>query len=132
MTKQKLIYLACPYTHREKKVREQRFQIANRVAAEMMKRGLYVFSPISHTHPIAMAGDLPKDWEYWKEYDELMLSMCSMLLVITIKGWKESVGVQAEIKIAKEFGIPVVIWPSDAFYSSKSFEHKKWIRNGKC
>ena len=34
-----------------------------------------------------------------------------MLMVLMLDGWVESVGVQAEIKIAKELGIPVQYIP---------------------
>lgn len=113
--KQKLIYLACPYTHKDPTIREHRFEIANAVAAKLMASGLFVFSPISHTHPIACAGELPKNWEFWKGYDEIMLSKCDVFLVINIPGWKESVGVQAEIALANEYGIPVIMWPEECF-----------------
>jgi len=73
----------------------------------MMRRGEHVFSPISHTHPIALAGDLPKDWEFWQAYDRAMLRACGKLAVLMQDGWQESVGVQAEIAIARELGLPV-------------------------
>lgn len=101
-----LIYLACPYSHPEPKIKEKRFLDVNRVAATLMKDGYYVFSPISHTHPIAAFG-LPEHWEFWKGYDEAMIKNCKAVLVVKMDGWETSTGVQAEIKIAKELGIPV-------------------------
>jgi len=77
------------------------------VAGDMMRRGEHVFSPISHTHPIALAGDLPKGWEFWQAYDRAMLRACGKLAVLMQDGWQESVGVQAEIAIAREMGLPV-------------------------
>ncbi len=102
-----LEYLACPYTHELKSVREFRFQMVNKVAGILMSRGHKIFSPISHTHPIAEVCDLPGDWEYWQEYDRAFISCCSKLYVLMLPGWKESTGVQAEIKIAEEMGVPV-------------------------
>jgi hypothetical protein len=102
-----LVYLATPYNHPDAEVRERRFREVNRVAGEMMRRGEHVFSPISHTHPIALAGDLPKGWEFWQAYDRAMLRVCVKLTVLMQDGWKESVGVQAEIAIAQEMGLPV-------------------------
>ena len=72
-----------------------------------MQQGIHVFSPISHTHPIAEAGDLPKDWQFWKEYDLTFMQICRMLVVIKLDGWQESVGVQAEIQYANDLGIPI-------------------------
>ncbi len=72
-----------------------------------MLRGIHVFSPISHTHPIACVGDLPKSWEFWEAYDRVILAACCKVMVLMLDGWKESVGVQTEIKIAQELGLPV-------------------------
>ena len=97
-----MIYLAVPYSHDNPKVREVRFEAANRAAAILIQKGHHVFSPISHTHPIALCGDLPKGWEYWEEYDRIMLGACDTLAILRLDGWRESTGVQAEIKIASE------------------------------
>jgi Domain of unknown function (DUF1937) len=103
----KLVYLAVPYTHPDLVVREGRFNAVNRHAALLMKQGLHVISPISHSHPIALAGGLPTDWQFWEAYDRAILETCSKLIVLKLDGWEESVGVQAEIRIAKKLGIPI-------------------------
>ena len=104
-----LVYLACPYTHKERYVRVARWIAVNHVAAKMMESGLYVFSPISHTHPIAEASDgkLPVGWDYWEKFDRQYLSVVKKIVVLCIDGWKESTGVQAEIKIGEEMGVLV-------------------------
>jgi len=102
-----LVYLAIPYSHPDAEVREHRFREVNRVAGDLMRRGEHVFSPISHTHPIALSGDLPKDWEFWQAYGRAMLRACGKLSVLMQDGWQDSVGVQAEIAIAREMGLPV-------------------------
>lgn len=107
MNKGELIYLACPYSHEDKMVMEERFKAVNKLAASLMGEGYYIFSPISHTHPIAIEGALPRGWEYWEGYDRTIIKACKGLCVFKLNGWKESVGVQAEIKIAQELGIPV-------------------------
>lgn len=107
MIKGKLIYLASPYSHPDPAVRLARFQAACKAAAAMMFEGLFVFSPIAHTHPIALAGELPLGFDFYAAYDELMISRCDELYVLTIDGWLESVGVTAEIEIAKRLGLPI-------------------------
>lgn len=102
-----LIYLACPYTHKNREVMIQRFEAVNKVAARLMAEGKYVFSPISHTHPIAEAGSLPRDWEYWEGYDRRVLKCCDRIIVACLPGWTESTGVKAEMKIGQEMGIPI-------------------------
>lgn len=102
-----MIYLATPYNHTDPAIRVARFDAVNKVAAELMRDGLHVFSPISHSHPIALVGDLPKGWEYWAVYDRTMLGICDALVVLMLDGWMESIGVNAEIAIAKEMGLPI-------------------------
>jgi len=104
----RLVYLACPYSHPDPAVRLERFNAANRAAARLMASGVYVFSPISHTHPIALAGDLPLGWDFWQGYDRAVLACCERLLVLMLDGWESSVGIRAEIALAQEMGIPVV------------------------
>ena len=105
-------YLACPYTHPDAFIREIRFKTVNQVAAELMREGRIIFSPISHTHPIALHG-LPKDWNYWQKYDLIFIRLCSKMIVLMLDGWQQSIGVQNEIKIAKEL--------------SKPIEYMKWL-----
>ena len=102
-----LIYLATPYSHSDPDVKQRRFDAVNRAAASLMRRGCHVYSPISHSHPIALAGDLPGDWEYWERYDREILRMCARVIVLRQDGWRESTGVTAEIEIAAELGLPV-------------------------
>lgn len=102
-----LVYLATPYSHDDAAVRQRRFEIVNGVAAELIGRGIHVYSPISHTHPIAIAGELPKGWDFWEACDRLILSACVKMIVLRQPGWKESVGVSAEIRMAKEMHLPI-------------------------
>lgn len=109
-----LIYLASPYSDPDPKVRKARWTNACRITGILMLDGNMMFSPIAYSHPIAVKIGLPVGWEYWSNFDRKMISHCSLLLVATIKGWRESVGVAAEIKIAGELGVPVkYICPSD-------------------
>lgn len=102
-----LVYLATPYSHDDPRVRLRRFEEVNKVAAELMCKGIHIYSPISHTHPIALAGDLPLDWEFWQKYDEALLKACCKVIVLKQEGWSLSTGVRAEIAIAQKMGIPV-------------------------
>ena len=102
-----LIYLAVPYSHPDPQVKQRRFDAVNKVAAKLMKDGNYIFSPISHTHPIALAGELPGDWQYWEGYDRTILEMCKKIIVLKLDGWEKSSGVNAEIKLAKELGLEI-------------------------
>lgn len=104
-----LIYLACPYSHPEHYMLVARHLLVNKVGARLMAAGHYIYSPISHTHPIAEAanGKLPRGWDFWEGYDRRMLSFCDRIAVLRLPGWETSTGVQAEIKIGQEMGIPI-------------------------
>jgi len=99
-------YLAIPYTDPDPEVMRQRFELASRTAAELMKRGLLIYSPISHSHPIAQYG-LPIDWEYWQHYDKEILSICDELIIIMADGWETSKGIKAELDMAFQKGMVV-------------------------
>lgn len=107
-TDKRLVYLAAPYTHPDKFTKVMRFHIINKVAAYLMSElGLFIFSPISHSHPIAEDGDIPTTWEFWRPYDEEILRCCGRMVVLTLPGWEESKGVQAEIELATKMGVSI-------------------------
>lgn len=99
-----MIYLACPYSHPDPSVREARFRAANGAAAWLMARGEIVFSPISHSHPIAQQCDLPKDFEFWRRQDEAMIALCDEVAVLVIDGVADSRGVMLETSYAIALG----------------------------
>lgn len=101
-----MIHLCTPYTSDDSAVRQNRFQAACRAAAELIRRGHVVFSPIAHSHAIAQHG-LPLDWDFWERQDRRLLAACDELWVLQLDGWGQSRGVQAEIAIARAAGKPV-------------------------
>src|SRR5882762_760617 len=103
----KLIYLASPYSHPDESVRESRFIAVCKATGEMMSHGLMILSPIAHTHPVAMHSALPLHFEFYAAYDELLISRCDELHVLMLDGWKESVGVTAELALAEKLNRPV-------------------------
>ena len=78
-----------------------------RVAAELVSAGHVVFSPIVHGHPLVRFG-LPTDWRFWQRHDREHLGRSKLLLVLALDGWQQSIGVQAEIGIARALALPVV------------------------
>lgn len=102
-----ITYLAVPYSHPDSKVKEDRFIKVNKVAARLMAQNHIIFSPISHSHPIAIEGKTNTDWSYWVNFDTAFLKCSKKLIVLKLEGWETSVGVAGELKIAKELGIPI-------------------------
>lgn len=102
-----MIYLATPYTHSDPNVIEERFQRVTKVAGKLLENGEVVFSPITHCHEIAKLHNLPTNWEWWMKIDREYLSKCKVLYILTLDGWENSKGVNAEIALAKEFGLDI-------------------------
>ena len=98
-----MIYLASPYSHSDPLVREARFDAACRATAELIHAGRSVFSPIVQGHPLIRFG-LPTDWAFWQRFDAEHIRCCDEVLVLQIDGWRESVGVRAEIELARAMG----------------------------
>jgi len=71
-----------------------------------MRVGHTIFAPICHSHPIARFG-LPTDWSFWERQDREHLARCDEVVVLLLDGWRESRGVQAEIRLAENLGKPV-------------------------
>jgi len=115
-----MIYLASPYSDPDPNVQERRFVEVCRAAGRLMAAGHLIFSPIAHTHPIACQGNLPKDYKFWRRYDEEMLQCASEIWILTLPGWRTSSGVAAEAHYAMTHDQPLrlvapdtlVIWPS--------------------
>ncbi len=101
-----LTYLASLYSHPDAAVREARFREACRCAAALMRQGYLVFSPIAHSHPMVEFG-LAGDYRFWEEFDGLMMAACSRMIVLTLDGYQDSIGVQAEVKAMRALGRPV-------------------------
>lgn len=105
-----ITYLAIPYTWNP----EKSFEIANKVAARLIIDGHVVFSPISHSHPIAvqMTPSAKTDYNLWMQQDLPVLSKCSEMVLVHIgeHGYKliaESRGCQSEINFAISNKIPI-------------------------
>jgi len=103
----KKVYLACPYSHEDEKVRKQRFKLANKWAGKLM--GDYiVFSPLSHSVPIAHNGRKNYlDHEFWMNQYLPFIGWCDEIHILCLPGWDKSRGIQEEVHIAQILGKPV-------------------------
>lgn len=104
-----IVYLACPYTHPDYGVREARFHSANRAAAQLIKQGRIVYSPITMTHPLdgELAGESTMGSDYWVNFDLAFMEACSEMVVLMADGWRESSGIKREIAYFEERGKPI-------------------------
>jgi hypothetical protein len=104
----RLCYLATPYTKYEGGI-DIAFAEAARIAALLLTTGVRVYSPIAHTHPLAISGYLePLDHSIWLPFDEAMMDAADCLIVAHMKGWDVSYGVKHEIEFFRREQKPVV------------------------
>lgn len=95
----RLVYLATPYS-KYKAGLYQAFEDAARLTARLMKAGVPVYSPITHSHPIAFHGDIdPRNHDIWLPFERRLMSVSDALCVAEMDGWRESFGISEEIKI---------------------------------
>jgi hypothetical protein len=106
----KLYYLASPYSSKDPMVVEDRYLQQQRIAAELIKQGYMLITPIEMCHNLAQNYDLPRGYEYWKERDRLLVSKCDGVIVCIMDGWKESIGVTDEIAYARSLGREVLYY----------------------
>jgi hypothetical protein len=107
LAKFSLVYLATPYTKYRDGI-DCAFRDSAALAAQLLKLGIKVYSPIAHCHPIALYGELnPLDHSVWIPFDEAMMTAADVLLVAQLDGWRESYGINHEIQFFKAAGKPV-------------------------
>lgn len=111
------VYLGIPYSDPDPKVRQERFELANRAAAYLFKSGLNVMSPISHSHPIALNMDNCNNSEFWCKVDSFWQKQCVRLYVVKAPGWEKSTGLKREIELARSIKQEIVyLNPEDYGY----------------
>ena len=62
------------------------------------------------THPIdiALAGETATlGSDYWVNFDEAFMDVCSEIMVLALEGWEQSGGVRREIDYFQKQGKPV-------------------------
>lgn len=106
-----MIYLAVPIADPDPAVVKYRVETATRIATALYEAGIPVFSSATHGYGFAsLANPLQpaKRWDYWSRIDlPILTRCCTLLAVIGLPGYEESVGVSAERREAAKLGIPV-------------------------
>jgi hypothetical protein len=102
-----LAYLATPYTKYPAGI-EAAFRDAASLAAELLRSGISVYSPIAHCHPLSVHGGIdPLDHSIWIPFDAAMMRAADVLIVAHMEGWQESYGVAHEIDVFTKAGKPI-------------------------
>jgi hypothetical protein len=100
-------YMASPYSNIAKHIEFWRYDINLEVLGKLTYLGYIVLSPLVHSHPMAHTFVMPKGFEFWKQIDTIFMDHTIGLIVLMIDGWKESKGVQSEIKYMEKLGKPI-------------------------
>ena len=101
-------YLATPYTKFPGGI-EAAYCAACEQTALLMRAGIPVFSPISHTHGVAVHGGIdPTDLSIWLLADKLFMDGATGMIVCKLPTWECSDGIMAEIEAFYAAGKPIV------------------------
>ena len=113
-----IVYVAAPYSNVPDK--EYLMKLIAKVSGKYMVEnpGQFTITGLVHHYACQEQRDLGTDWKFWKEFCVDFLRRCDKLLVVCTDGWKESFGVQEEIRIAKELNLPVVYIYPEGYLSS--------------
>lgn len=103
------VYLASPYTPHAGESVQDRVDAACAFAAQLMREGKSVFSPIAHSHYIAdhLHDDLRMDHEFWMRQDLAILRHAERVIVLRLPGWERSRGIARELAEARLHSVPV-------------------------
>lgn len=102
-----LVYLATPYSKYPDGL-EMAFQQAAKITGLLLARGVKVYSPITHTHPIAIfAGLDPYNHDIWLPFDKAIMDKADAVLVCMMPSWNLSKGIAYEIDVFRAAGKPI-------------------------
>ena len=119
-----LIYLASPYTDPNPEIRQARNEVTISVTRDLILAGYMVISPIVASHPLAVEGGLPGDFEFWRNWNMAILERCDLLWILPIVGWTRSAGIKEEVARARQLGLTIQIL--DHFTSSGAPIFRAW------
>lgn len=113
-----IAYIASPYSHPLKEVRDMRYDLVTTHAATLKENyNLTMILPITMSAQMCEKNNsLKSDWDTWGFDDLKLLSKCSSLIVVQLIGWELSDGVEKEINAARESKLPIYYYDP---YTSK-------------
>ena len=83
--------------------------MACREAAALIKRGISIYSPIAHTHPIAVYGEIdPLDHDIWLPADEPFMRAARGMILLMTPDWRTSRGLKHEVEFFTAAEKPII------------------------
>jgi hypothetical protein len=95
---------------------------ATEAAAIIYSKGLFAFSPLTHSYPIWKLNNKITP-HTWMGLDLQILPLCSHLLVLMLPGWEESIGIKLEREVAFKLNLKIRYFAS--LQSIQNFEFTK-------
>ena len=127
MKRNKLYYLASPYSYNPKRyipiisyivgvyVRWKRFRLVSDAAVHWILKGFTFLEPIAMCHYKSTHYKMPTGYTFWKRRDRWFIRKCDGLVVLMLPGWEESEGVQDELQYAKKLGKEIYYMKGDDY-----------------
>lgn len=108
-----IIYVAAPLAHEDSRIRNCRTDVVRQYAAWLWNKGQYAFSPIQHCEGLRKDSRVELfirhgGAQHFREFDLLMMDVCSKMHVLQLPGWVKSVGVNMEIEKANRIKMPIL------------------------
>lgn len=102
------LYLATPYSKWKGGI-DDAYRMACRETARLLRLGVNVYSPIAHTHGVAIHGGIdPLAHDIWLPADRPLMDAAMGLVVLRAEGWQDSYGIAEEIKVFKAANKPIL------------------------
>lgn len=100
-------YLASPYSKYPDGIDAAFIEVC-RAAGYLVSRGVRVYCPIAHTHPIAIHSNQdPLDHEIWVPLDRPLMGGAVGLVVYEMDTWRDSYGIALEVHHFHRVGKPI-------------------------
>lgn len=101
-------YVATPYSNFPDGL-EAAWISASEATGRLIQRRIPVYSPIAHSHPISIFGDVDaKNHDIWIPANEPLMDAAHGLLVLMLPSWKRSYGISLEIEFFLKAEKPIV------------------------
>lgn len=112
-----VLYLASPYSHPTTAIERLRYLAVGESVTQLLADGTFVYSPIIHCYWLAMLHDLPTDIDFWREYDEAMISLLPRFGILKLPGWSTSIGIAHERLFALDLGREIETFTPSGTYA---------------
>lgn len=107
LAKYPLVYVASPYSKYPEGI-EAAFREVSRVTGKLLQAGVKGYSPIAHTHPIALYAEIdPYDYDVWLPFDGAMMAASAAMVVVKMTGWDNSFGINHERDVFNAANKPI-------------------------